>query len=197
MLIGITGRRRSGKTTLADLLCSAHGLHHDSFAAPMREFVASILGMSLAELEAAKESPVDWLNDVTPRHMLQTLGTEWGRQMVDSELWIKAAVRRAANHPNVVLSDVRFPNEAKLIRQAGGIILRTHRPSELSSGAHASEVPIPGDMVDLEVYNDGRPEDMLTQAERFLFGSGENPATDPDVLAYCAPGCPAAAMAGD
>lgn len=197
MLIGITGRRRSGKTTLGDLLCERHGFHHDSFAAPMRAMVAGILGVTPAELEAIKESPVDWLNDVTPRHMLQTLGTEWGRQMVDSDLWIKAAVRRALKFSDVVLSDVRFPNEARLIRAAGGIVLRTRRPSELASGEHASEVPIPDEMIDLDIHNDGSPAEMLAQVERFLFGSGENPATDPDVLAYAAPGCPAAVMAGD
>jgi hypothetical protein len=195
MLIGIAGARQSGKTTLANLLSERHGLRHTSFAEPMREFVAAILGISVDELEAAKESPVPWLDDVTPRWMLQTVGTEWGRRMIHEELWVRSALHRAGS--TAVLSDVRFPNEAHAIRDRGGYVLRVHRPEELAIGQHASETPLDSEWVDLEIDNSGTPEDMLRAAERFLLGSGANPATDPDVLAYAAPGCPAAVMAGD
>ena len=195
-VIGITGKRRSGKTTLAELLATAHGWKHDSFAGPLRAFVANILGISLAELEEVKEQPIDWLGGQTPRFLMQTVGTEWGRRMIHPDLWIKSALRRSAAHDSVVLSDVRFPNEAQLIHDAGGVILRVHRAGELGVGDHASETPLPDDLIDLEVGNDGTPTDMLAQVERFLF-CADNPATDPDVLAYSAPGCPAAVMAGD
>jgi hypothetical protein len=195
MLIGIAGRRQSGKTTLANLLSARHGLRHTSFAEPMREFVASILGITIAELEAAKELPVAWLDDTTPRWMLQTVGTEWGRRMVHPELWVRSALHRAGSA--AVLSDVRFRNEAEAIRDRGGYVLRVHRPEELEIGAHASETPLDADLVDLEIDNSGTTNDMLIAAERFLLGSAFNPATDPDVLAYAAPGCPAQVMAGD
>jgi hypothetical protein len=75
MLIGIAGPKRSGKDTLARGLCAALGLSQDSFAGPLRAFVANTLGMTLAELEDAKEAPIAWLDGITPRHLMQTVGT--------------------------------------------------------------------------------------------------------------------------
>jgi len=96
MIIGIAGKKRSGKDTAAKVF-ERLGFTHDSFAAPMKRFISDILGHELRDDE--KETPVEWLRDdsitttsmaitreeflqsmfgVTPRRMLQTLGTEWG-----------------------------------------------------------------------------------------------------------------------
>lgn len=165
MIIGIAGAKRSGKTTLAELLARRYGLAHISFAAPIRAFVADLLGGTLEQLEEHKESPVAWLDGVTPRHMMQTLGTEWGRDIVHSELWVRAAMRRAEIMGRVVISDVRFPNEAEAIRERGGIILRVHRGASAASGdAHRSEMPLPDHLVHAELRNDGSVVDLLALA---------------------------------
>lgn len=196
MIVGISGARQSGKTTLGKMLASKYGMRHTSFAEPMRKFVADILGVSTSELEAIKEDPIAWLDGKTPRQLLQTVGTEWGRMLIHNEIWTRSAMQRAGD--DCVLSDVRFTNEAKIIRENGGYIVRVRRDSQLPIGEHSSEKPLPSELVDLEITNNQTPEDMLAAVERQLFPvKQDNPATDPDVLAYSAPGCPASVAAGD
>jgi len=208
MLIGIAGRKQSGKTTLGASLATAYGLEHISFAAPMRKFVAELLGGSVGELELAKETPIAWLDGVTPRRMLQTLGTEWGRDLVHSELWVRIALRKAAMAVGAVVSDVRFPNEAQAIRGLGGVVIRLNRSSATADDNHPSEKPLEDRLIDFEIENNGTPEAMLAKVGTCLTDHLRvyreavarhlaDAAADRDVVAYSAPGCPESAMAGD
>jgi hypothetical protein len=171
MLLGLAGPKRSGKSTVAAHLRERFGFVEDSFAAPLRQFVASILGLTLTELEAAKEWPVPWLGDVTPRSMMQTVGTEWGRQMVHPDLWIRSAMRRAEGARGrgapLVFSDVRFENEALAIQQAGGRVIRMTGRGELGDG-HASEIALAAQFVDFEIRNDGDFASLYDQVEHLL-----------------------------
>lgn len=166
--IGIAGAKRSGKDTLARGLAEALApIPVDSFAAPIRRFVADLLGWSLEELEARKEARVSWL-DTTPRHMMQTLGTEWGRNLVDPELWVASAFAR--NPTGAILSDVRFRDEARAIRDDYGVVIRVSRPGvEPGRDTHASERPLPANLVDIELVNDGPPEQLVQRALRALY----------------------------
>jgi len=178
MIIGITGPKRSGKTTLGNALANRYGLMHTSFAEPIRAFVAQLLGMSAHELDLFKASPVGWLDGVTPRSMMQTLGTEWGRAMVHPELWLRSLLRRIENHNGAVISDVRFPNEAAAILERGGIVLRLSRPGFGYTGEHASEAPLPDDLVSAEIENDGSPADLLDRSVSLI----ARPGVEPDIL---------------
>lgn len=155
MLIGLTGRKQSGKSTIAAILRD-YGFIEDSFAAPLRDFTARILAMTPAELETAKERPVDWLGGITPRHMMQTIGTEWGRDTICPDLWVKSLERRVmpllAAGLAVVISDLRFDNEAHAIRALGGRVVRVERAG-LPADTHRSENGVSRDLVDLVVKN--------------------------------------------
>lgn len=103
---------------------------------------------------------------LTPREALQTLGTEWGRGC-HIDTWIRLAMRRATNllnanaAPLIVLTDVRFINEARVIKETGGHIWRVVRPSQAalegSFGAHKSEQeqndPAIDQYVDVDLLN--------------------------------------------
>lgn len=167
MLIGITGFKRSGKTTLAIMLSKELGIPVESFADPIRRAVADILGWSMEELEARKEDQIDWLGNVTPRHMMQTLGTEWGRHKIHPAMWIRRLTRKITPE-GLITSDVRFDNEAIAIHEHGGIILRVIRPGLESIDKHVSERPIQQQYVTADVYNRGTPEDMLAAALKLL-----------------------------
>lgn len=169
--MGIAGPKQAGKTTLGEQLAAELGLVHTSFAAPIRQFVAKLLGMTAAELEVAKEKPVDWLGGATPRHMMQTLGTEWGRQMVHGELWVRAVLHSLPEH--AVISDVRFPNEAAMIRDLGGIVLQIERPGVKFGSDHASEIPLPEALVSATLVNNGTPRDLLDKAVAILQRLGD------------------------
>lgn len=122
LYIGIAGGRRAGKDTLANGLASALALPCDSFAAPLRQFVASLLGLSLRELDSRKEDAIDWLAEFTPRHLMQAAGIEWGRDRVHPELWVRSLFARLP--AGGLVPDVRFANEAHAIRRRGGVVIR-------------------------------------------------------------------------
>lgn len=156
IIIGLCGYKRTGKTTVAEILCDRYGYFHESFASPLREFVATIIGHDLQSLEAVKEEPLEWLDGMTPRAMMQTVGTEWGRDMIHPELWVRSLVKRIApaisRGQPVVVSDVRFPNEALAIRNLGGIIVRVTRPG-MERGTHPSETQVDAIEADFEFPN--------------------------------------------
>ncbi|MDA3306243.1 MULTISPECIES: hypothetical protein [Stenotrophomonas] len=170
LYIGIAGSNRAGKDTLANGLASALGLPCDSFAAPLRQFVAAILGLTVRELDSHKEVAIDWLAELTPRHLMQTAGTEWGRDRVHPELWVRSLFARLPE--GGLVTDVRFANEARAIRRRGGVVIHVNRPGHGSSDPHASEQPLPRELVDIEVDNDGTPADLVRRSLEQLLSRG-------------------------
>ncbi|WP_295842560.1 adenylate kinase [uncultured Xanthomonas sp.] len=171
-IIGIHGRARSGKDTLARFLVDHHGFHRVALADPLREFVSAITGIPYEALVdgPAKEEPLSWLNDRSPRYMMQTLGTEWGRQMVDDQLWLKVAHRRVEEarkqgYAGVVIPDVRFDNEAEFVSDLGGTVVEVVRPGVAAVAAHSSEAGVSPDLIHFTVHNDGTLLDLARYAE--------------------------------
>ena len=177
-IFGISGKARSGKDTLAKmLLAEAHEGIHMSFAEPIRAFVADLLGVPVDLLQdsAWKEQPLPQLNGKSPRVLMQTLGTEWGRETIDPDLWIKVAQWRLERLSSdlvppkvVVFSDVRFDNEADMIRSVGGTIVHVIRPGAEVVAAHASENGIRRDLTDWTCMNDGSLLDLRAFAKMAL-----------------------------
>lgn len=161
-LIGIAAPAQSGKSTVAAYLKRTLGYTEDSFAAPIRAFVAGLLGTTVPGLEPIKEQPVPWIGK-SPRQLMQTLGTEWGRELITPDLWLSACMQRVARSDGrVVISDVRFENEAAAVRAAGGVILHLTRPTGRPVVAtHASETPVERvSGVDFQIVNDGTVSDL-------------------------------------
>lgn len=157
MIIGICGVARSGKSVSAAILQNKLGFKEHSFAAPIREFVWKLLDVDAATFETIKDKPHPLLSGKTPRYAMQTLGTEWGRDTISQTLWIDVCIHKAKNHPgNVVISDVRFENEAAAIRNAGGIIIKIVRKDApfIQTPNHSSEAGIPDCLVDHIIVND-------------------------------------------
>jgi hypothetical protein len=96
-----------------------------------------------------KEKPCDLLAGQTPRHAMQTLGTEWGRQCIAPDLWVALCRREIAlclaQGESVVVDDVRFENEAAVIRALGGCVLSIDR-AENADKSHVSEAGVAADM---------------------------------------------------
>jgi hypothetical protein len=173
MILGLTGLARSGKSTVASYLVSHHGFVEHSFAAPIRQFVAHILGTDLAGLEAGKEREVPWLGGLTPRWLMQTAGTEWGRKMIHDQLWVRSCLMRAQADVNagrpVVISDVRFDNEAEALRAVGGQVWRIERPGAGVAGTtHASEAGVSPSLVARVISNEGTLGDLRAQVWALL-----------------------------
>lgn len=151
MIIGLTGKKQSGKTTAADYL-------NENFDFAMRSFADPLKGMAFILLDECglgsndihdKEAPLPKLG-VSYRKLLQSLGTEWGRNLVP-DLWVICAendLKHYTPSTSLVYDDVRFENEADFIRAKGGLVVHIERPGLVSNDPHESESGIkfkPGD----------------------------------------------------
>ncbi len=152
----------SGKSTVAKMLAGVTF----SFADPLRNFVARTLtslghdGFGLVRNN--KEQKIAGIG-VTPRQMMQTLGTEWGRSCVHPEIWVMIAESEAKNwlrSVDVTFDDVRFPNEVEMIRRLGGDVWLVDRPGVVYEGSHASEGALFDVLPDAVINNNGDLEQL-------------------------------------
>lgn len=180
MLIGLAGRAGAGKDTVAQMIVQAAGAVGypaivTSFADPLYEAVSAITGIPVNRLRdrELKEQPIEWLGK-SPRELLQTLGTQWGRQMIHPEIWVAATARRwrGSDAAVIAIPDVRFDNEARAIREAGGRVFRVIRPGHecLAAGAaqHESEAGVSDDLVDGVIANVGTLEQLRERVHRSI-----------------------------
>jgi hypothetical protein len=144
MIIGIAGFQGSGKDTIADYLCNIYGFKRDSFAATLKDAVAAVFGWDRELLEGRTTESRQWretvdswwanrlgMPDLTPRLVLQKWGTEVARKAWHDDTWIASLENKLTkSHNDIVITDVRFPNEIKAIKDAGGVVIRVIRGPE-------------------------------------------------------------------
>lgn len=169
-LIGITGFAGSGKSSVAWSLMVEHNYCIRRFAGPLKDMLLT-MGLTDAEINGSlKETPSTLLGGKTPRHAMQTLGAEWGRALIDEDLWVRVAMHHLDMMPQgalVVFDDLRFHNEAEAIRERGGEIWRVVRPG-VSAGSHASEREQEDIVADYVLYNTGGVENLRTIVDTAL-----------------------------
>lgn len=163
---------QSGKSTVADYL-NKHGYTVVKFAGILKDMVRTMLlgaGVPMLTVERMvegdlKETPLTLASGVkvTPRHLMQTLGTEWGRG-IDADLWasltaskVKQMVDRGQK---VAIDDMRFPNEFDAIKALGGTTVYVTRPGVVRVGNHASEGQLDNHSFDHVLVNEGSIEDL-------------------------------------
>jgi hypothetical protein len=141
MIIGMLGFAGSGKGTAGDILESEFSYKKESFANTLKGAVAAIFGWDRNMLEGSTDESRKWrdkpdpfweprIPGMTPRYALQLMGTEAGRNVFHTDLWLYSLERRLNPMHNYVITDVRFPNEMKFIRNLGGKIVRVRRGPE-------------------------------------------------------------------
>lgn len=162
-VIGITGLKRSGKSTLARQL-AALGYENVAFADPLRDLAYRFnnyideTGCRLAQV--IDEYGWEYAKDNYPevRHILQFLGTEVVREVKQTHWTDQMRQRIADPEQRFVVSDVRFENEAQVVRDNGGFVVEIVRPGlVLPKDGHVSEAGVVADWV---LYNTGTPEEL-------------------------------------
>ena len=140
-IVGILGFAGSGKDTVGAMFREA-GYEKASFAASVKDATSSIFGWKRELLEGDTDESrkfreeVDpfWTKhlgyEVTPRKMLQLLGTEACRNVLGANIWVYSMLRNMDPNKKYVITDVRFPNEIKMIQDAGGTLIRVRRGPE-------------------------------------------------------------------
>lgn len=179
-LIGLTGLAGSGKDLVGALLKMV-GYTRFAFADEVRREVeesfennASIPHMPdhiFADwlMCAGEPDGILWRKPMLPqaRRVLQWHGSEFRREQ-NSTYWINKLNWSILNVPGaIVISDVRFMNEAEQIREWEGQVWRVERPGCKSDG-HVSETELLDIPVDYVVYNNGDLQHLATQVLRGL-----------------------------
>ena len=123
-VLGLHANAQCGKDTAANILLNGmfrgRNVRTYAFAKPFKDALAIMLNMSVEQLYGSKKLEVDETYGVTPRYAMTSIGTEWGRNMINPEIWIiraKQEIEKAmADGCNgIIITDVRFPNEAEAI----------------------------------------------------------------------------------
>lgn len=174
-LIGLAGPAGSGKTLAASFIPDAVIV---GLADPLYAAISVMFNVPEVVLRtrSAKESPLEQALYSSPRRLLQTLGTEWGREQLGDTVWIEQARRRIerlveAGAPVIVIPDVRFENEAEWIRHGAhglaGDLWHIRRPGAEPS-EHSSEHGVAVDPADAVIENDGSAANLHEQVMRAL-----------------------------
>lgn len=181
MLIGLHGKKQAGKDTVYARILHLLGpgteadavVERASFADLLYESAAASLGVTVDLLQSEKSNPLafvelrvvgaraEWIAATSSlREYLQRYGTESHREVFGQNFWVDA-VDLSHDRKIVVVTDVRFPNEAQAVIDAGGSVVRVVGPIsvEKDGDGHASEVPLPGWMVDFGILNGVRNDD--------------------------------------
>lgn len=164
-IIGISGKAWSGKDTLSHYISDHYGYKHESFARPLKEGLNAMFGWNMEQWNdrAWKESILPEFG-TSPRFLAQTLGTDWGRKIVDPNLWVKLLGLKI-KFP-CVISDLRFPNEAKFVKENKGLIIKLHRDTAPVL-EHASEIlDFEADVI---LDNTGTIQDLLDKFEAYIW----------------------------
>lgn len=163
MIIGLCGAAGAGKDTAAQILVNRHGFIRAAFADPIYDAVSAITGLTVDELRdrSRKENTLGWIS-CSPRRLLQSLGTEWGRDMIHPEIWIMSTMRRIEGAPDAVITDVRFNNEAEAILARGGSVWRiSGRALDIGEASmHSSEAGVSEKYVEETIHNGGSIGDL-------------------------------------
>ena len=197
----------SGKDTVADYLVNFHGYKRESFANSLKDAVSVVFGWDREMLEGRTKQSREWREtrdewwskrlgqDITPRYVLQYWGTEVVRRNFHDDMWVASLEHRLqSSKDDIVITDCRFPNEIKALKNIGATVLRVKRGPEPDwydhaknynkgmrkigwalgrdelekAKVHASEYSWVGSKFDKIVENDGTIEDLYAQVEELL-----------------------------
>jgi hypothetical protein len=186
-LIAICGPKGSGKSLLSRYLTTHHNYTRLPFSESLKWMVYNLLRDQGASHELAtkllndpeyKEQPTQYFMNRSPRHVMQTLGTEWGRNYIHDNFWVNIWLNklRTLHLSKVVVDDLRFVNEAQMIKSLNGFIICLSRPEPNTITAtttniidtHVSECEYKYLDYDLFLVNDSTPEQLLRRVQETL-----------------------------
>ena len=187
-LLGLAGYKGSGKSVVAHHLVEEHGFVRLPLAAVLKDMLCTF-GLTEAQVRGDEKEIADHriLCGKTPRWAMQSLGTEWGRDCIGTDVWTQAWWMKALPildlGGSVVADDVRFGNEANMVVNKQGFIARVERP-----GFEPTPEPLPwwrrvigqkprihpSERLDFEVdywvYNQGSIDQLRYGTDRLLAG---------------------------
>jgi len=191
MILGLSGAKGSGKDTVAAYLVKNHQFERKAFADPMKKSIAALFDIPFSEVDKLKNEDTcivslatygpknvgsyEWIkshHDMTFRTLLQRYGTEAHRDVFGEDFWLDYTLPVGGYYPGraIVVTDVRFANEANRVKELGGTNVMITRPGFESEEEHRSEV---FDFnADLSIINNGDIDDLYVATEEILTLAG-------------------------
>lgn len=182
MLIGLVAKKQAGKGLFAQAFAKAAAERNETteiikFATPLKEMIQRLMDIvgidrdrQLRYIEGdLKEAPIKEFNGITCRHMMQTLGTEWARKQLDIDFWLNIWIERVktCKATHVIVDDVRYENEAALVRYNKGRLIYINRPGLANGDGHTSETELAGIECFVTFTNEGTIEESAARALEF------------------------------
>jgi hypothetical protein len=174
-LVGVTGKAGAGKDTTYQILTAISEVPVYRYA-----LADSLKDEVYEHILRPNNIPREHLDDVERkkdyRILLQWWGTEFRRKLFDDAYWLQRLAEKIATHKDedciVVVTDIRFPNEADFIKSLGGIIAKVHRPTLTTDGAasqHSSEILLESINADFTIENTGGMDSFILQVRDGLY----------------------------
>jgi len=191
-LIGLSGAARSGKDTVGEYLITKHNFKRYAFADPLKRAASEMFGIPLEDFHSdSKKEVVNKFWGFSPRQIAQLIGTEGGRELFRDDIWVRRAHLEYITHlettamlpkerydngtvdglNGMVITDVRFPNEAEWIKEFDGVVIHIERPGAdgvVGEASHASEAGYPDEFKDFIVQNDGSLDDLYVKIDEIF-----------------------------
>ena len=164
MIIGLSGYANAGKDSVAQILVEKFGYKRMAFADAIRDILYTLDPLTNNGLHVkAVVDDYGWdiaKQDIEIRRLLQVLGTEVGRNVFGDDVWVDVLISKLEPMDKVVITDVRFQNEAREIHNLAGVLWRINRDGVSAVNEHISETQMDQYLFDEIVDNDGSLDDL-------------------------------------
>ena len=172
-IIGITGKKNHGKDTIANIIKEKYNFKIIHFADPLKKGCSHIFGLTYDQLYGNKKDIIDEYWKITPRKILQFVGTNLLRNQlsniipqIEDSIWIKHLEKILIDNPytNFIIPDIRFQNEVNMLKKHHSIIFKVIRPNLLNEDDHISEKGIDKiNEFDKLILNDSTIDDLYNK----------------------------------
>lgn len=162
LLIGIHGKPRSGKDTVADYLVSEYRLSKFGPSFPVKATAAAMFDVDInCFYDQSIKETIDPFWGISYREMAQKVGKESSRDVFGDDIWMRHVEKRlkddTTNDRGIVLADIRYANEAEWVKAHGGTVLFVYRSSEnrgyVANASHPAEQGLPETVADYIINN--------------------------------------------
>jgi hypothetical protein len=182
MIIGISAKKQHGKDTVASIIqeLTNNKFRIVKFADKLKDFICELINCKRSDLENEEfknttlGSEWDFLDEnnqvqkMTPRILLQKIGTDALRNNVHKDIWVNATLCNYCEKCNWLITDLRFPNEMIAIKAKEGITIRVNRPSIVNNDNHPSEISLDHSEFDYTIENDSDLESLKEKVKNIL-----------------------------
>lgn len=179
-IIGVCGRRRCGKDTIANYMCNKYGFVNKKIAHDLKHVVQFLFDFTDQQIESDEKDICDDHWNIPPRKALQFIGTDMMQYRLQEILphigrsfWIKSFIKKNLHNNNqpLVISDLRFPHEYEELKKYNIFVIRVDRPVlniDIGVDEHLSEKEYTQIPADMTVTNDGTLEDLYKKIDNIL-----------------------------